>query len=167
VQRLRDLTRKVEPERVPVDPNIVVDDVVELMRREIADHGAALRTRLAPGLPPVAGDRIQLQQVLINLMVNAIQAMATAPRRELTVETLRSPTGEVVVQVADSGVGLEPEAMAGLFTPFRTTKPGGMGLGLSICRSIVEAHGGRIRASRNADAGLTFHVALPAARAAA
>jgi C4-dicarboxylate-specific signal transduction histidine kinase len=81
VQRLRDLTRKAEPERVPVDPSIVVDEVVELMRHEIADHGVALRTRLAPGLPPVAGDRIQLQQVLINLVVNAIQAMAAAPGR--------------------------------------------------------------------------------------
>jgi two-component system sensor kinase FixL len=167
VQRLRDLTRKAEPERVPVDANAIVDDVVELMRREIADHGVALRTRLAPGLPPVAGDRIQLQQVLINLLVNAIQAMATAPRRELTIETLGGPAGEVVIQVADSGAGLEPEAMARLFTPFRTTKPGGMGLGLSICRSIVEAHGGRIRASRNAEAGLTFHVALPPAGRAA
>ena len=112
VQRLRDLTRKAEPERVAVDANAVVDDVVELMRREIADHGVALRTRLAPGLPPVAGDRIQLQQVLINLVVNAIQAMATAPRRELTIETLGGPAGEVVVQVADSGIGLDPEAMA-------------------------------------------------------
>lgn len=164
VQRLRDLTRKAEPERVAVDANAVVDDVVELMRHEIAEHGVALRTRLAPGLPPVAGDRIQLQQVLINLMVNAIQAMAAAPRRELTIETLGGPIGEVVILVADSGIGLEPEAMARLFTPFHTTKPGGMGLGLSICRSIVEAHGGRIRASRNADAGLTLRIALPADR---
>ncbi|MGL4961783.1 MAG: sensor histidine kinase [Inquilinus sp.] len=164
VQRLRDLTRKAEPERLAVDANAVVDDVVELMRREIADHGVALRTRLAPGLPPVAGDRIQLQQVLINLLVNAIQAMAAAPRRELTIETSRGPAGEVVVEVEDSGIGLTPEEMSRLFTPFRTTKPGGMGLGLSICRSIVEAHGGRIRASRNADAGLTLHIALPADR---
>jgi len=164
VQRLRDLTRKAEPERAAVDANAVVDDVVELMRREIADHGVALRTRLAPGLPPGAGDRIQLQQVLINLVVNALQAMATVPRRELTVETLGGPAGEVLIQVADSGVGLEPEAMPRLFTPFRTTKPGGMGLGLSICRSIVEAHGGRIRASRNADAGLTLHITLPSDR---
>ncbi|MGO4129064.1 sensor histidine kinase [Inquilinus sp. YAF38] len=164
VQRLRDLTRKAEPERVAVDPNIVVDEVVELMQHEIADHGVALRTRLAPGLPPVAGDRIQLQQVLINLVVNAIQAMATAPRRELTIETSMGPAGEVVVEVQDSGIGLTLEEMPRLFTPFRTTKPGGMGLGLSICRSIVEAHGGRIRASRNADAGLTLHIALPVDR---
>lgn len=162
VQRLRDLTRKAEPERVAVDANAVVDDVVELMRREIADHGVTLRVRLAPGLPPVAGDRIQLQQVLINLVVNALQAMVAAPRRDLTIETLGGP--EVQILVADSGIGLEPEEMPRLFTPFRTTKPGGMGLGLSICRSIVEAHGGRIRASRNADAGLTLHIALPADR---
>ena len=167
VQRLRDLTRKAEPERAAVDANAVVDDVVELMRREIADHGVALQTRLAPGLPPVAGDRIQLQQVLINLVVNAVQAMAAVPRRELTIETLGGPAGEVLIQVADSGIGLIPEEMPRLFTPFRTTKPGGMGLGLSICRSIVEAHGGRIRASRNADAGLTLHISLPADRGAA
>ena len=167
VQRLRDLTRKAEPERVAVDANAVVDDVVELMRREIADHGVALRTRLAPGLPSVAADRIQLQQVLINLVVNAVQAMAAVPRRELAIETLDGPAGEVLIQVADSGIGLIPEEMSRLFTPFRTTKPGGMGLGLSICRSIVEAHGGRIRASRNADAGLTLHIALPADRGAA
>jgi two-component system, LuxR family, sensor kinase FixL len=164
VQRLRDLTRKAEPERVAVDPNAVVDEVVELMRHEIADNGVALRTRLAPGLPPVAGDRIQLQQVLINLVVNAIQAMAMVPRRELTIATSMGPAGEVMVEVQDSGIGLTLEEMPRLFTPFRTTKPGGMGLGLSICRSIVEAHGGRIRASRNADAGLTLHIALPADR---
>jgi C4-dicarboxylate-specific signal transduction histidine kinase len=165
VQRLRDLTRKAEPERVPVDLDTVIGEGIELMRREIVDHGVALQTRLAPGLPPVAGDRIQLQQVLINLMVNAMQAMEAAPRRELTIETRGGP--EVLILVGDSGVGLAPEELPRLFTPFRTTKPGGMGLGLSICRSIVEAHGGRIRASRNADAGLTFHVALPAVRGAA
>lgn len=163
VQRLRNLTRKAAPERAAVDLNAVVDEVVELMRREIADHRVTLHTRLAPGLPPVPADRIQLQQVLINLVVNAIQAMAETPRRDLTIETRTDSAREVLVLVGDSGIGLEPEAMEHLFTPFRTTKPGGMGLGLSICRSIVEAHGGRIWASRNAEAGVTFHVALPAA----
>ncbi|MFE0752356.1 sensor histidine kinase [Inquilinus sp. NPDC058860] len=167
VQRLRDLTRKAAPERVAADLDTVVDEVVELMRREIADHGVALHLRPGPGVPPVLADRIQLQQVLINLVVNAVQAMETAPRRELAIETGVGPAGEGLILVADSGIGLEPEEMARLFTPFRTTKPGGMGLGLSICRSIVEAHGGRIWASRNADAGLTFHVALPAAGRAA
>lgn len=167
VQRLRDLTRKAEPERAPVDLEAVIGEVVELMRREIADHGVALHVRQGPGLPPVLADRIQLQQVLINLVINAVQAMEASPRRELMIETGAGPAGEGLILVADSGIGLGPEEMARLFTPFRTTKPGGMGLGLSICRSIVEAHGGRIRASRNADAGLTFHVALPAAGGAA
>ncbi|WP_225769893.1 sensor histidine kinase [Inquilinus sp. Marseille-Q2685] len=163
VQRLRDLTRKAPPEPAAVDLGAAIGEVVELTRREIADHRVTLHTRLAPGLPPVSADRIQLQQVLINLVVNAVQAMEAAPRRELAIETGVGPAGEVLILVADSGIGLGPEEMARLFTPFHTTKPGGMGLGLSICRSIVEAHGGRIWASRNADAGLTFHVALPAA----
>ncbi len=163
VQRLRDLTRKAEPERAAVDLDAVIGEAVELMRQEIADQGVALHMRLAPGLPPVSGDRIQLQQVLINLMVNAVQAMAATPRRELAIETREGEAGELLVLVEDSGVGLTAEELPRLFTPFRTTKPGGMGLGLSICRSIVEAHGGRIRASRNAGAGLTLHVALPTA----
>lgn len=165
VQRLRDLTRKAEPERAAVDLEAVIGEVVELMRREIADHGVTLQTRLAPGLPSVAADRIQLQQVLINLVVNAVQAMAATARRELTIEARDGP--EVVVLVGDTGIGLAAEELPRLFTPFRTTKPGGMGLGLSICRSIVESHGGRIWASRNASEGLTFHVALPADREAA
>ncbi|KGM34268.1 hypothetical protein P409_11200 [Inquilinus limosus MP06] len=163
VQRLRDLTRKAEPERATVALDAVIGEATELMRQEIADHGVALYLRLAPGLPPVSGDRIQLQQVLINLMVNAVQAMASTPRRELVIETRGGAAGEVEVQVGDTGMGVAEEELPRLFTPFRTTKPGGMGLGLSICRSIVEAHGGRIRASRNAEAGLTLHVALPAA----
>lgn len=163
VQRLRDLTRKAEPERAAVDLGAVIGDGIELMRREIAEHGVALHIRLAPGLPPVSGDRIQLQQVLINLMVNAVQAMAAAPRRDLTIEARQGEAGEVLVLVEDSGVGLAAEELPRLFTPFRTTKPGGMGLGLSICRSIVEAHGGRIRAARNPAAGLTLQVVLPAA----
>jgi C4-dicarboxylate-specific signal transduction histidine kinase len=163
VQRLRDLTRKAAPERAAVDLDAVIGEAAELMRREIADHGVALQLRLAPGLPAVPGDRIQLQQVLINLMVNAVQAMVAAPRRELTIETGEGAAGEVLVTVGDTGIGLAAEELPRLFTPFRTTKPGGMGLGLSICRSIVEAHGGRIRAVRNAGAGLTLHVSLPAA----
>lgn len=167
VQRLRDLTRKAEPERVVVDLDTVIGEAVGLMRQEVAGHGVALRLRLAPGLPPVSGDRIQLQQVLINLMVNAVQAMASTPRRELAIETREGAAGEVLVLVGDSGIGLAPEELPRLFTPFRTTKPGGMGLGLSICRSIVEAHGGRILAARNAGAGLTLQVTLPADRRAA
>lgn len=163
VQRLRDLTRKAEPERAAVDLDAVIGEAAELMRQEIADHGVALHTRLTPGLPPVSGDRIQLQQVLINLMVNAVQAMPSTPRRDLMIETRSGAAGEVLVLVVDTGIGLAEEDLPRLFTPFRTTKPGGMGLGLSICRSIVEAHGGRIRASRNAEAGLTLHIALPAA----
>ncbi|WP_343717025.1 ATP-binding protein, partial [Inquilinus sp.] len=163
VQRLRDLTRKAEPERTAVALDSVVGEAAELMRQEIAEHGVALHLRLAPGLPPVSGDRIQLQQVLINLMINSVQAMASTPRRDLTIETRSGAAGEVELEVGDTGIGLAAEELPRLFTPFRTTKPGGMGLGLSICRSIVEAHAGRIRASRNAEAGLTLHVSLPAA----
>jgi C4-dicarboxylate-specific signal transduction histidine kinase len=167
VQRLRDMACKARPDRAAVDLNAVVADAVDLVRREITDHGVSLRLRLFDGLPAVRGDRIQLQQVLVNLMINAIQAMGTTARRDLTIETGRDPAGGAQVLVGDSGIGLGREAMAHLFTPFYTTKPGGMGLGLSICRSIVEAHGGRIRAIAGVAEGATFHVALPALRGAA
>lgn len=161
VQRLRSLARKTDPERIAVDLNAIIGEVVGLMQREVDDHRVALRTDLAPDLPPVLADRVQLQQVLINLVINAIQAMNPVPNRELALETHRDPTGNVMILVSDSGVGLDEETMAHLFTPFYTTKHDGMGMGLSICQSIVESHGGRIWATRNEVAGATFHVLLP------
>jgi signal transduction histidine kinase len=119
-----------------------------------------LSLELVPSLPPVVGDRVQLQQVLVNLMINGIQAMATADRRELRVES-EVGAGEVAVAVHDSGVGLDPESASRLFSAFFTTKPNGMGMGLSICRSIIEAHAGRISASGHDGPGAVFRFTLP------
>jgi len=128
-----------------------------------------LKMSLAPDLPPVRGDRIQLQQVLLNLLVNAVEASREVPpeRRRLIVHSTveyRDDESWAVVRVEDGGVGFrEPEA-ARLFEAFYTTKPGGLGMGLSISRSIIEAHGGRLWATANADHGATFHFALPGMR---
>jgi C4-dicarboxylate-specific signal transduction histidine kinase len=115
-------------------------------------------------LPLVRGDRIQLQQVIINLVINAAQAMATAVDRTrvVTIQTQEHEARDVLVAIRDAGIGVAPESLDRLFSPFYTTKPEGLGLGLSICRSIVEAHGGRIWASRNAGPGMTFKFAIPA-----
>src|SRR5262249_50801272 len=140
------LTRKTELEKAELDLNEVIDEVIPLVRREVAGHRAALQLELAPGLPRVLGDRVQLQQVLINLMINGVQAMAIIndrPRR-LVVRSERDGPGQLRVAVQDSGVGIRPEDAERVFDAFYTTKPEGMGMGLSICRSIIEAHGGQI-----------------------
>jgi signal transduction histidine kinase len=134
------------------------------VRREVFNHGVSLQLELAPALPPVLGDRVQLQQAIMNLLVNAIQAMAavTDRPRELFVRTHRPEGEQVFIEVRDTGIGIDPENLKQLFNAFFSTKPNGMGMGLSICRSIIEAHGGRIWASRNDGPGATFHVTLPA-----
>jgi signal transduction histidine kinase len=122
-----------------------------------------VRTQLAEGLPPVQGDRVQLQQVLLNLILNAIEAMRAVgeEERELLIGTRNEPDG-VSVEVRDSGPGFAPAALGRVFEPFYTTKPGGLGLGLSICRSIIEAHSGRLWASASLPRGASFQFALPA-----
>jgi PAS domain S-box-containing protein len=162
VNRIRALARKDSSEHRLTDLNAVVDDGVRLVQREIAGHQVALRLELAPGLPAVLGDRVQLQQLIINLVINGIQAMAGLdgrPRR-LTIRSERDESGEVRLSVEDSGPGIDPANTNRLFDAFYTTKSGGMGLGLSICRSIVEAHGGRISAA-NHGGGARFSFALP------
>ena len=147
VNRIRALARKDSSEHRLTDLNAVVDDVVRLVQREIAAHQVALRLELAPGLPAVLGDRVQLQQLIINLVINGIQAMAGIdgrPRR-LTIRSERDESGEVRLSVEDSGNGIDPANANRLFDAFYTTKSGGMGLGLSICRSIVEAHAPHLR----------------------
>jgi PAS domain S-box-containing protein len=163
IWRLRALSKKTEPERVPLDLNDIIDDVIPLIQREVINHGVWLRLDLAPELPPVLGDRVQLQQVIINLLINGIQAMAsvTVGPRELIIRSRRHEADMVLVAVQDSGIGVAPENVARLFNAFFTTKRDGMGMGLSICRSIVEAHGGRIWASGNTGPGATFQFALP------
>jgi signal transduction histidine kinase len=163
VRRIRTLTRKDTPRTTRLEFNDVVNDVVSLVRREVLNHRVSLRLKLASGLPPLLGDRVQLQQVLINLVINGIQAMADIgdDPRELLIESHRDKDGHVVVAVQDSGPGIDPENVNRLFDPFFTTKADGMGMGLSICRSIIEAHGGQVWASNNAGHGAVFQLSLP------
>ena len=137
--------------------------MIELTRSEAATNGVSVQSELAGGLPLIQGDRVQLQQVVLNLIINAAEAMSGASdgSRELLISTGTSDTGDVRVAVRDSGSGLTPAALERLFEPFYTTKPGGLGLGLSICRSIIEAHGGRLSVSANVPRGATFQFTLP------
>ena len=163
IQRIRALSKKAEPEQAPLDINDVIHDAVRLVQREILGHGASLRLKLAPALPSVLGDRVQLQQVIINLVINAIQAMAsvTDRPRKLLIRSQQHEAGHVLVAVADSGIGIEAKNVNQLFTAFFTTKPSGLGMGLSICRSIIEAHGGQVLAANNPGPGATFQFTLP------
>jgi signal transduction histidine kinase len=165
IGRLRALSRKAPPLKDSLSVNEAVLDVIALTRGEVVKNGISLRTALAEGLPRIQADRVQLQQVILNLMVNAVEAMSGIQEgsRQLAVSTEGDGSGGVVVTVQDSGPGLNSESLERVFDSFYTTKPHGMGMGLSICRTIVEAHGGRIWASRPAWPGATLQFALPAA----
>ncbi|CAM5775352.1 Adaptive-response sensory-kinase SasA [Labrys miyagiensis] len=165
IKRLRNLSRKGSAQTLAVDINEVIEDALPLVQREISNHRVALELDLAGGLPSIQGDKVQLQQVVINLMVNAVQAMNQRPDgpRELIARS-RLAGNEVCVAVQDSGPGIDANNEGRLFSAFFTTKPEGMGMGLSICRSIIDAHGGRIWASRNESLGATFQFALPIRR---
>ena len=134
-----------------------------MTRGETMKNNVSVQTQLAEGLPLIRGDRVQLQQVILNLIIHAVQAMSGVSEgsRGLLIGTGKDASGGVLVAVQDSGPGLKPESFEHLFDSFYTTKPGGMGMGLSICRSIVEAHGGRIWATPNAGPGITVQFALP------
>jgi C4-dicarboxylate-specific signal transduction histidine kinase len=165
IHRIRGLATKAGPHKVRLDVNELIRDVVPLIGPEVRSHEVSLRVDLAPTLPPVEADRIQLQQVLINFVMNGIEAMDSVDRlRELVIRSRPHETDSVLVAVQDAGVGIDSSRMEELFTAFFTTKPGGMGMGLSISRSIIEAHGGRIWATPNPDHGATFQFALPAVR---
>jgi PAS domain S-box-containing protein len=167
IRSIRALAKKSEPEKALLGINDVIGDVVRLVQREALRHGASLRLELAPTLPSVLGDRVQLQQVIINLVLNALQAMAsvTDRRRVVLIRSQRHDDGRVVVAIADTGVGIEAKSMDKLFKAFFTTKPSGMGMGLSICRSIIEAHGGQVLAANNPGPGATFQFILPSSEA--
>jgi len=169
IARLRALSRKKTPEMVRLDINEVVNEVLFLIRREISMHQVLVRLDLDSPLPSVFGDRVQLQQVILNLLVNGIQAMALVDDRprELLIRSRADNSEQVLVEVRDSGIGIDPEHVGQLFNAFFTTKADGMGMGLSICRSIIEAHGGRIWASHNDGPGTILHFTLPAHRATA
>jgi len=162
--RIRTLIHKMPPRHDRLDVDETIRDVIELTRSELLRKRVSLRTVLASDLPPIRGDRIQLQQVIINLIVNAIEAMSEADDgpRELLISTAAEESSGVRVELRDSGPGLSPESLRHLFDPFYTTKSGGMGMGLSICRSIIEAHGGRIGATANVPQGAVFYFTLPA-----
>jgi C4-dicarboxylate-specific signal transduction histidine kinase len=163
IERIRALSKKGAFESVRLDINQVIDGVIALIRREIKVHGISLRLDLEASLPPIDGDRIQLQQVIMNLLMNGIQAMSavTDRHRELRIRSREHESDQILVAVEDSGIGIEPEHAAWLFNAFFTTKPDGMGMGLSICRSIIEAHGGRLWATANVPHGATFQFTLP------
>lgn len=162
VRRLRALSSKEGLRMAPLDVNEAVEEAIPLMQREIGAHGVHLFLELADDLPPVTGDRLLLQLVVVNLSVNAIQAMASVEGpRELTIRTLMEGDGHIRISVDDSGPGYDPSLEANLFNAFFTTKSDGMGMGLAISRSIIETHGGKIAASRKAAGGATFYFSLP------
>ena len=163
IRRVRALLHKTDVEKVPLDINSVINDVVALVQRELFGHRVPLRMDLSPALPMVLADRVQLQQVIINLVMNGIEAMQLVSDRprHLVIGSQQDHAHFVLVTVKDSGVGITDENVDRLFAAFFTTKSGGMGMGLSICRSIIEAHGGRLWASRNVGPGATFQFTLP------
>jgi signal transduction histidine kinase len=163
MSRLRDLAKKGAPREDPVDLNQAILEVTALIHSEAVKNGVTMRTQLAPRLPCLRGDRVQLQQVMLNLIVNAIQAMSgiAGGLREVQISAESVEGDGVRVGVRDTGPGLSPEALPRLFDPFYTTKPDGMGMGLSICRTIVEAHGGRIWATACEPQGALLQLTLP------
>jgi len=165
VGRIRNLIKKEPPGNERVDINAAIREVIELTRSEAMKNGVSVQTNLVEDLPPVRGDRIELQQVILNLILNALEAMSemSGGSRELVIGARKTEVGDdVLVTVRDSGPGLILETLEHLFTAFYTTKPNGLGLGLSICRSIIESHGGRLWASANAPRGAVFQFTLPA-----
>ena len=168
IGRIRSLLKKSPPHVGALDMNELVNDVLMLTNHEIRRHSVSLRTELAPELPRVRGDSVQLRQVILNLVMNAIEATSAAPEgpRELIVLSQKQPPDAVAVAVRDSGVGIEPAHIDQIFRPFFTTKSSGMGMGLAIARSAVESHGGRLWATPNSGRGATFQFSVPAMNAA-
>jgi C4-dicarboxylate-specific signal transduction histidine kinase len=167
IARIRSLINKRPPERIPVQLNIVIEETSMLAASQAAKNGVTISNELDPNLPCVVGDRIQLQQVLFNLVMNAMEAMSSISDRprELKIRSQVQDSGQILVSVEDTGVGVNAETMARLFEPFFTTRAQGVGMGLSISRSIIEAHGGRLWADSSLGHGSTFQFALEHAEA--
>ena len=166
VQRIRDLSKKASSRDGHVEINAAAREVIEFTRSEATKSGVSVRSELAEGLPLVRGDRVELQQVMLNLILNAVEAMSgmDGGEQELLITTGKNESGDILVSVRDSGPGLPPEVQKNLFKAFQTTKPNGLGLGLSICRSIVERHGGCLWASANTPRGAVFQFTVLADR---
>jgi len=163
IDRIRGLIRKTPPCKESLEVNDAIREVIALTSGEAAKGRVALRAQLAEGLPLIEADRVQLQQVILNLIVNAVEAMTRAGEgpRELLISSVKAESDLVLVEVRDSGPGLAPARLEHVFDAFYTTKPGGMGMGLSIARSIVEAHGGRLWAAANVPRGAVFQFTIP------
>jgi C4-dicarboxylate-specific signal transduction histidine kinase len=162
ISRIRLMFKKGAPQRELVNVNDVIREMIVLLRGEATRYSISVRTELAADLPQVMGDRVQLQQVMMNLMINGIDAMKDVDgTRELAIKSQRAENEEVMVSVTDSGVGLPPQQGEQIFNAFFTTKPHGTGMGLRISRSIIESHGGRLWAAANSFRGATFYFNLP------
>jgi PAS domain S-box-containing protein len=164
VGRIRALVKKAPPRKDDLEINEAILEVIALTQREVVKNGVSVQTQLAEALPLVQGDRVQLQQVILNLIINAIEAMSGVGEgvRELLISTGKAKSEDVFVAVRDSGPGLAPGNLERAFEAFYTTKPGGLGMGLSICRSIIEAHGGRLWATTGVPQGAILNFTLPA-----
>jgi signal transduction histidine kinase len=164
IDRIRDQIRKASPRKERFDLNAAINEVIVLARSAIIKNHVWVQTRLSDGLFPVHGDRVQLQQVVLNLLLNAVEAMGSveAAPRDLLISTKQDHTG-VLVAVHDSGPGIDPLHLERVFDAFYSTKSSGMGMGLSICRSIIDAHGGRLWAEANEPRGTIFHFTVPRA----
>jgi two-component system sensor kinase FixL len=163
IQRLRQFVKKAEAQRGVEDLRQTIEEAAALALLGTEESGLHLGTEVAADTPPVFIDKVQVQQVLLNLIRNAVEAMHDSQRRELTIGTATVADGMVEVRVADTGPGLAADVRERLFQPFVTTKASGMGVGLSICRGIVQAHGGRMWVADNPGGGAVFHFTLPAA----
>jgi signal transduction histidine kinase len=165
VESMRALVRNGAPETEAIDVNTAIKNTLALVHGDLRRHDVATHTVLAAGLPPVMADGTQLQQVIVNLIRNGIEAMAAVPGRsgQLTISTGCDARGDVAVAVSDTGSGIDPAMSELIFEAFFTTKPNGVGLGLAVCRTIVKAHGGRLWAYPNRPRGSVLHFTLPAA----
>jgi len=163
VKRIRAFLQKAPNQRVELDVAAIIEDAILLLDRELARSSTQVTADISPGLPMVPGDRVQLQQVMVNLLVNASQAMAGQDGAQRIHITARPDEGGMIeIAVRDSGPGIAPEHLASLFEPFYTTKAEGMGMGLPICRTTIEAHGGTLAVNGNPGRGAEFVVKLPA-----
>src|SRR6185312_4667875 len=163
IDRIRGHIKKAPPQKERFDLNEAINEVIVLARSEISKNGVSVQTAFTGRALPVEGDRVQMQQVVLNLMLNAVEAMGSveAGPRELSISTMQTQANSVLVAVRDSGPGIDPESIERVFEAFYTTKSSGVGMGLSICRSIIDAHGGRLWAEPNEPRGAVFQFILP------